>query len=213
MTEHDSDNGTGGASGSGTPGGFDPEEEEWIKEQRARDARRKSRSSGRDNESSGSVNINSLMDIMVILLVFLLKSYGDQPIKVTGEDLEVPRSTTKLNPEDMTSVTVTRNAILVDDEKVVDVKDGAVDKSQKKGGDASLEITPLFERLSEVVEDRKSEAEMMQKDFEPVVTVVADQTIPYRLITEVVYTAGQAELSKYKFAVVRNKRGDLAPAQ
>ena len=213
MTEHDSDNGTGGSNGNGTPEGFDAEEEEWIKEQRARDARRKSRSSDRDTESEGSVNINSLMDIMVIILVFLLKSFGDQPIKVTGQDLQVPKSTTKLNPEDMTAVTITRNAILVDDQKVVDVKDGMVDKSMKKGGEASLQITPLFERLQEVVESRKQEAELLNEEFTPVVTLVSDQTTPYRLVTEAVYTAGQAGLSRYKFAVVRSKRGNLAPAK
>jgi biopolymer transport protein ExbD len=213
MTEHNSDNPSGGTSSNGTPEGFDAEEEEWIKEQRARDSRRGSRSSSREEDSDGSVNINSLMDIMVIILVFLLKSFGDQPIKVTGEDLQVPKSTTKLNPEDMTAVTITRNAILVDDNKVVDVKDGSVDKSMKKGGEASMQITPLFEKLQDVVESRKREAEVLGEDFTPVVTVVADQTIPYRLVTEVVYTAGQAELSKYKFAVVRGKKENLAPAK
>ena len=45
---------------------------------------------------------------------------------------------------------------------------------------------------------------MMKKDYEPVVTIVADQTVPYRLITEVMYTAGQAELSQFKFAIIRS---------
>jgi biopolymer transport protein ExbD len=194
-----------------TPAGFGEEEEEWIIEQRQREADREKRASGRDGEEAeGDVNINSLMDIMVILLVFLLKSYGDQPIKVTGSDLKVPESSTKLGPEDMTAITVTRNAILVNDKKVTDVP---VDKSQKKGGETGLEIVRLMERLNTVIEKKKQEMKLMGKKFDPVVTIIADQSTQYRLLTEVMYTAGQAGLSRFKFAVVRKKRKHVSPLQ
>ncbi|MFB6373136.1 MAG: ExbD/TolR family protein, partial [Bradymonadaceae bacterium] len=148
------------------------------------------------------------MDIMVILLVFLLKSYGSQPIKVTGDDLDVPKSTTKLGPDDMTNITVTRNAILVDDKKIVDVP---VDKSQKRGGDSGLEIIALLDELNTVVEKKKQEMKLLGNKFKPVAAVVADQSTRYRLLTEVMYTAGQAGLSKFKFAVVKGKRKNVAP--
>ena len=47
---------------------------------------------------------------------------------------------------------------------------------------------------------------MLQEEYKPVVTIIADQTTPYRLVTEVMYTAGQAELSKFKFAVIKSQR-------
>ncbi len=185
-----------------SPQGFDKEEEEWIKQQRARDKQRKSRSGGR-GEDEGDVNINSLMDIMVIILVFLLKSFGDQPVKVTGSDLDVPMSSTELTPEDMTTVTVTRKALLVNEEQVTEVP---VDKSQKRGGDSGLEIVALLDKLNTVLDEKKQEMELLGQDFNPVVTIIADQTTRYRLLTEVMYTAGQAGLSKFKFAVVKGDR-------
>ena len=191
-----------------TPQGFDKEEEEWIKEQRAREAGRKTRSSSRD-EAEGDVNINSLMDIMVILLVFLLKSFGDQPVDVTGQDLEVPKSTTQLTPEDMTTITVSRGAILVNDSKVTDVP---VDKSQKRGGETGLEIIPLLDELNSTLDKKREEMKLLGKEFKPVVTVIADQTTRYRLLTEVMYTAGQAGLSKFKFAVVKGSRDNMTPS-
>ena len=190
-----------------SPQGFDKEEEEWLKEQRKRQNRRNKRSSSR-GEAEGDVNINSLMDIMVIILVFLLKSFGDQPVKVTGQDLQVPKSTTELSPEDMTTVTVTRSAILVNDEKVTDVP---VDKSQKRGGESGLEIIPLLDKLNSTLEKKKQEMKLLGKKFKPIVTIVADQTTRYRLLTEVMYTAGQSGLSKFKFAVVKGKRESVAP--
>ncbi len=180
--------------------GFSQEEEEWIQAQRARKARRGK--GGRDDGGGGTLNMNSFMDILVILLVFLIESFGNQPIKVTGADLQVPKSNTKLHPEDMTAITISRSAILVNDKKAVDVKDGAVDKSQKKGGETGFNIQPLFDTLTEETNKKKRQMELLHKDYQPVATIIADQTTPYRLLTEVMYTAGQAELSKFKFAVI-----------
>jgi biopolymer transport protein ExbD len=187
-------------------GAFSAEEEEWIKAQRARKREQK----GRRDQDSKSMNINSLMDILVILLVFLLKSYGDEPIKITGPDLQVPQSTTQLNPEDMTAITISRSAILVNDRKAVDVKDGAVDKSQKGGGDTGMQIQPLFDQLTEETSKKKRQLQLLNQEYQPVATIVADQTTPYRLVTEVMYTAGQAELSQFKFAVIKGSRSGEA---
>jgi len=190
-------------------GGFSQEEELWIKEQREREARRKKKKHRGDGEDS-AVNINSLMDIMVIILCFLLKSYGDEPIKVVGDDLKAPRSSTDLIPEDMTTITVSQNAILVNNHKAVDVKHGAVDKSQKKGGEASLYIQPLFDDLTEAIKQKKREQKLLGQKYEPTATVIADQATPYRLLTEVMYTAGQAELNQFKFAVIKSPRKSFA---
>jgi len=188
---------------------FSEAEELWIKEQREREARRKKKKAN-EQDTGGSVNINSLMDIMVIILVFLLKQYGDDPIKVVGEDLKVPDSATELNPEDMTTITISQRAILVNNRKAVDVKSGLVDKSQKKGGEASLYIQPLFDELTEATKRKKREMKLLGKPYDPIATVIADQGTPYRLLTEVMYTAGQAELSKFKFAVIKMERKAFA---
>ena len=186
-------------------GVFSEEEEEWIKAQRDRAHKREKK--GRREEEEGALSMNSLMDIMVIILVFLLKSYGDEPVKVIGQDLKAPTSSTELNPEDMTTITISQRAILVNNTKVVDIKNGEVDASQKKDGvKESLRIQPLYDQLVKATEKKKVQVGMLGQEYEPVVTVIADQTTPYRLLTEIAYTAGQAELSKLKFAVVRGER-------
>lgn len=186
--------------------GFTKEDEEWIKAQRARKARRRKT---RREEEGGGLTMNSFMDILVIMLVFLMKNFGDLPIKVAGQDLKVPESISQLEAEDMTSITISRKAILVNDKKAVDVKDGGVDSTQKKGGESSLYIQPLFDSLVETTRKAKNNAEQFGQTYEPVVTIVADQTTPYRLVTEVMYTAGQAELSKFKFAVIKGNANEL----
>lgn len=191
-------------------GAFSEAEEQFLAEQRERDKKREKRLKKRDSDDAGPVNINSLMDIMVIILVFLLKSYGDEPVKVVGEDLKAPKSTTELTPEDTTTITVSQRAILVNNKKSVDVKNGGVDGSQKKGGDSSLNIQPLFDDLTESIKRKKRETKLLGQDYEPMATIIADQSTPYRLLTEVMYTAGQAELNQFKFAVIRTERKTFA---
>ncbi len=185
--------------------GFSKEEEEWIKAQRAREAERQKRLSRRGGDDKNAVNINSLMDIMVIMLVFLLKSYGDDPLKVVDEDLKVPRSTAQLEPVDATVVTVTRRAILVDDDEAVPIREGRVDPSQKgSGGQSSMRIIPLLDRLNDAVEQRRAEAQLLGEDFTPEATIIADQMTPHRLVLEVLYTATEAQLNQFRFAIIRS---------
>lgn len=194
----------------GSPQGFDQAEEEWIKEQRARDSKRAARDRDRE-DSEGDVNINSLMDIMVIILVFLLESFGDQPVEVTGKDLRVPMSTTESPAKDTTSVTVTRSSIIVNDEKPsVDLtKDGLVDPSDKKGGKKGRQIIPLLEDLEEAIKRKKRQSSKKEPDL--VVTIVADESTKFRVLTDTMYTASKAGITKFKFAVVRGSRDSVSP--
>lgn len=184
-------------------GGFSSEEEEWIKAQRKREADRQKRLSRHGGGEKDSVNINSLMDIMVIILVFLLKSYGEEPIRAMDEDLKVPSSTSPLAPEDMMTLSVTRTEILVNDRWVVDVRDGGVDPSHRSG-DGSLRIEPLLDSLNDAVQQAKEESEILGEDFEPQITVIADQITRHRLLLEVLYTATEAELSEFRFAIIQS---------
>lgn len=190
-------------------GGFTQDEEEWIKQQREREKKRQKREARRGgDDDGGDVNINSLMDIMVIMLVFLLKSYGEEPIRAVGSDLKVPASTSQLNPADTMTITINRQSIVVNDDTVVDVQDGEVDPSHM-AGDGSLRIEPLLEQLNDTVEQERSEAEMVGEEFEPEATIIADQTTPHRLILEVLYTATEAELTQFRFAVIKTDSASI----
>lgn len=187
--------------------GFSQEEEQRILDKRAREDRRGKRNKKRQ-ETQGALNINSMMDLMTIILVFLIDSYGNNPIQVKASpDLLIPRSNSQLSPEDTMQITITRKAIVVGDNHVVNVKDGQIDKTQKRGGENSLYIQPLFDKLTEEVSKHKQMALLRKQPYEGVVTIVADRTTPYRLVTEVMYTAGQAQLNKFKFAIVKNPQG------
>ncbi len=157
----------------------------------------------RSNEMQ-DININSLMDILTIMLVFLLKSYATDPINIVpGPDLDLAKSSSLLTPAATVSITVSKSAIVVDNQPVLVVKDGKVEASQKRGGEDSYFIIPLSKALVEAAEKkRRLEAVNPTVKFDGVCTIVMDKETPYRLLTEVMYTAGQAEFSNYKFAAI-----------
>lgn len=172
-------------------------EEELLKRKRA--SKIKDKPGG-----SGNININSLMDILTIMLVFLLKSYATDPINITpGSDLDIPKSTSMLKPAATVMVTVSKSAIVVDNQPVLVIKDGKVEASQKRGGEDGYFIIPLNKVLVDAAEKKRRLASVNPTvKFEGICTLVLDKDTPYRLVAEVMYTAGQAEYSKFKFATI-----------
>ena len=186
-------------------------EPEMSDEERRAIKRKKERSDLRAQlrrrEKKQAHTITSLMDALTIILCFLLKSVGSEPLQVSqNDDLKLPKSTTLLNPgSDALPVTITAKAILVGSNHVVDVKAGSVDKSRKKGGENSFLIQPLFDKLKDEATNNKQLAKISGGEFEGLTAIVADKDTPARLLLEVMYTAGQAEYGKFKFAVVKSK--------
>ena len=163
-----------------------------------------------EGEEISHLNITPMMDMMTILLIFFLKNFSVSAENVTlGEDLMLPRSTTQAEPKRAVQVTITRKAILVEagegQEPVAAVKKGEVDSSVKPDGQSGYLINPLLTILQKhAVRLRRLEKLTRGKQrFEGEILVVADQTTPYRLVSEILYTAGQAEFGKYRLMVLK----------
>ena len=78
-----------------------------------------------------------------------------------------------------------------------------IDKSYKGGSDEQFLIEPLQKRLQQLVREQKEENVHIRREFKGVATIIADRDIPFRILAEVVHTAGMAELSDIRFAVLK----------
>ena len=167
----------------------------------------RARKKSREQEDVGPLSITSLMDILTILLVFLLKSYSDNPVNITmSDDLQLPPSSARLKPEEAVPVAVTTRQILVNDAPVAEVVDGKVDVSAKRDGEQGFFIEPLFEALNKEADKQKRIAKHnTAQEFKGLALVIAHQDTNYRLLNEVLYTAGQAQFSQFKFAVIKKE--------
>ena len=152
------------------------------------------------------LNITPMMDMMTIILVFLLKSFTSTTSVITFDsNLQVPKSLTELKPKLAVTVTVTKKVILVEGDAIAPINAGRVDPNVKRDGENGYYITPMVEILEKHARREKRVAEMTGQKFEAQLMLVADQTTPYRLLTEVIYSCGQAGYANYRLLVLKAK--------
>lgn len=143
-------------------------------------------------ETRSELNIVPMLDIMVIILVFLLKTVGESSASIPqSNDLALPLSTSRAEPAERgIVVTVSKSQILVGDQKVVEL-------GTRQGRSGELYIAPLGEAVASA---RRSGG---KREREAV--IVADRTTPFRLLIEVLYTLGQQELGTYHLMVMQGR--------
>jgi flagellar biogenesis protein FliO len=165
----------------------------------------------RDEMKQVELNLMPMLALFTILLCYLLKNYSSDPAVIKpAQGTELPRSTTTLSPQESVQVVISDRVILVGDQKVAIVKDGRVAAEFKKNNNpASMYIEPLYTALKKAADKQKMIAKYNKKKkelaFQGLLTVVADKRIPFRLLTEVLFTAGYAEYGQYKFAVLKTE--------
>ena len=152
------------------------------------------------------LNITPMMDMMTIILVFLLKTFSTSSSTISfDQNLKVPSSTTQLRTKEAISVTVTKKVILVEGDGIAPIAGGRVNPAVKRDGENGYYITPLVDILEKHARKEKKVAELTGIPWEAQLMLVADQTTPYRLLTEVLYSCGQAGYANYRLLVLKSK--------
>jgi biopolymer transport protein ExbD len=162
------------------------------------------------------LNITAMLDIMTIILVFLLKSLGESTASVPqSNDLKIPTSYITSQPSmEGVVVTVSKSQILVGDEKILSLPSrqslaqSGVGAQYKRSGPNDLYIVPLGNALQSARKTDKlvRQAKGLDASMSEAI-VIADNTTPYRLFIEVLFTLGQNEFGKYHLMVMQTKKG------
>jgi biopolymer transport protein ExbD len=159
-----------------------------------------------DEVEHTDLNIVPMMDMMTILLVFLIKSMTASAENISFDaDLQVPRAESSSQIRGALNVQITANWIIVEGQKVVPVKRGKVDAAEKRDGENGYSITKLHEEMRRQAEREKRRGQLAGESggqFAGELTLMAHYNTPYRLILEVLYTAGEAEFGKYRLLVL-----------
>lgn len=151
------------------------------------------------------IQVTSMVDMFVILLVFLLKSYSTSPVQISPSDkLTLPVSTAMKDPVDVLKLIVSKDGVFVDDKKVVDLKDGQVNVADVDQSDTQF-IRALYTALDEQAKKSRNIASQNETiEFDGKVIMQADRTLPYELLRKVMYTSMMAGYSDVKIAVMTN---------
>lgn len=151
------------------------------------------------------LNIYAMMDMMTILLVFLIMQFAAATANVMQtDDLRIPYSVSREELHEALPVLISRTEIVVDGVRALSLRNGTVDPSQKQGGATGFLITPLHNVMRQQAERLKLIAQHnTRRPFTGAVQIVADQATPFRTLSEVVYTLGQAEFAELHFVVLQ----------
>ena len=168
------------------------------------------------------LNITAMMDMMTIILVFLLKSLSSSPASLPqSQDLQLPKSILTSEPEsepEGLAVIVSKSQIIVGETVVCPVPPDAaqygVEGKYKRGSRNDYFIVPLGSSLQSWRDSDKRIRMATGKDpNHSEAILIADAFTPYRLLTEVMYTLGQTEFSKFHMMVLQGggKMGTPTP--
>jgi biopolymer transport protein ExbD len=160
------------------------------------------------------LNITAMLDIMTIILVFLLKTLGESSTAIPQSDaLRIPRSFLDTEPtQEGVRVTISKTQMLVGDEAVVTLPtrqsmiQTGVGAKNKRGGPNDLFIVPLGNALGEARRTDKlvRQAKGLDASMSEAV-IVADDSTPWRLLIEVLFTLGQSEFGRFHLMVMQSK--------
>jgi len=159
------------------------------------------------------LNITAMLDMMTIILVFLLKGMASSSAAIPqSKDMTLPTSIITTEPaSEGTTIVISKTQILVgeDPHPIVllpgrdSLAQSGIDAKYKRNGPNDLYIVPLANALQSA---RQTDKLIRQaKGLDPSSSeaiVIADNTTPYRLLIEVLFTLGQSEYAKYHLMVL-----------
>ncbi len=152
------------------------------------------------------IDITSLLDILVILLVFLLKSYNPSDLKLDlTKNLELPESTSLLHGNQSVTIQVNKSrSVFINNKEIGRIPKTGSNikflekklKEMKEQGDKELKEFKS-KNLSSVDKDLLKSKERSNKQ----INIVLDQTLSYSDMQKVMHASATAGFPKFKFIV------------
>ena len=166
------------------------------------------------------LQLTSMMDALVIIVVFLLKSYNVSENSFSSPPgLELPNSSSQNTPNDSVQVIVTPESLTVEKERIADFVQGANSAASKEANyqlkptdldEGGRRIIPLYDALMKSREKTelllaKSKARVDGKpiEFPGILAVQADKKVKYDTIRKIMYTAAAAGYKVFRFLALK----------
>lgn len=168
------------------------------------------------------LQLTSMMDILVIILVFLLKSYSASFNNfATVPGLKLPISGSPDNPPDSLQVIITPEGMTFENERILDfvttaAMAGSADEANYALKTTDLDengrrIVPLYDALikarekSELLRTKSAARDTEGKPlpFEGILAIQADKRVQYDTIRKIMYTAAAAGYKTFRFLALK----------
>jgi biopolymer transport protein ExbD len=169
------------------------------------------------------LQLTSMMDVLVIILVFLLKSYATSFNNfATVPGLKLPMSGSPDNPPDSLQVIVTPEAITFEGNRVLEFVQTAASLGSSEAGytfkptdldtkERNLRILPLYDALTKAKEksellrakSKARDTEGKPLPFDGILAIQADKRVQYDTVRRIMYTAAAAGYKTFRFLALK----------
>lgn len=151
-----------------------------------------------------SLQITSLADIFVIILVFLLKSYSTGSVSISpAKGFLMPEAQAADASIDALKVEIAEGAVSVDGQPVAELKNFRFEGGELQGNGASIKLSKALERERQkqlLIAKSNSDVKV-----DPKIIVVSDQRVPYSTVKSVLASAALNGYTDFKLAVVKGE--------
>ncbi len=139
-----------------------------------------------------SLNMNSMMDMLTIMLLFLLQSFNTEGSLATKADgLKPPKMFANHKPRKAVAVNVSQAHIFYNKKPIVDIDKVLAQKN-------SYVIPELAEKLEEDASRAQELEDKYGIEFKKELVIVGDERIPFNVLLKVVVTCGRNKFSNIK---------------
>jgi biopolymer transport protein ExbD len=155
---------------------------------------RRMRRMGRSRKKIPSLNLTSLMDVFTILVFFLLFHSGSGEVVEAPKQIKLPDSVVETKPRETVVILVSPEMVLVQGEAVAKTPDLLDDKQEQIPG-----ITDRLEQLKRNIIGISTKTAVQSKE----VTILADKTIPFRVLKKIMSTCTASGYGRISLAVIQ----------
>jgi len=157
----------------------------------------------RGKKAPFELDITSLLDILVILLVFLLKTYSTNNVVINiPKEIVLPDSKSIESNTPGVVIQISKEKIWVDSNIIVDYANNP--EGVKVYDHGKRLFVPLYDELVRVREEIEltNKQANLDQDFSATANLVVDKEITYIDVKRILYTAAEAGFKQYKFVVL-----------
>jgi biopolymer transport protein TolR len=154
-----------------------------------RDTRRLKRMERNNKNHSVSLNLIPMLDVLSVLVFFLLfhSFNGDMP----EQRLALPQSIVETKPRGTVAISVTPEAVMIQDQAVV--------KTPDLYDDSIGTVPQITERLREIEGGNTTVAENEARE----ITLLADKAIPFKVLKKIMTSCTASGYGKISLAVIQ----------
>lgn len=155
---------------------------------------RRIRRMDRNRKKTPGLNLTSLMDVFTILVFFLLANSSSSEVLATPKLIKLPDSVVEVKPRETVVIMVSPTTVLVQGEAVIDTSELLTSTN-----DSVPEITERLSQLERNIIGVSTKEIVESKE----ITLLADKTIPFRVLKKIMLTCTASGYGKLSLAVIR----------